>query len=113
MVQLPFPINEQGFIDEKKIFQIVIGKLKLPLSYLDELAPIEIGWLLESHIEEQMEYYEHISSAVMFGYASAQKGKKLPMFKKHEKQMVKRITQEQREKEIKYLENVFAEGESS
>ena len=110
--QLPCPRNEHGFLDEKKIFQIVVGSLKLPISYLDELTPMEIGWLLEQDIEDKMQHYELISSCVQFGYVNAKSKKQKKMFKKREEDLIKKITQEQREKEKEYIESLFKEGES-
>lgn len=113
-MQRLYPVNENGFIDEKKVFQVVVGTLKLPLNYLDELTAIEIGWLLENHIEQQMEHYEFIASAVSFGYISAKKGKKVKMFKKYDNDKVGQITQEQKEREKQYIESIFLkEGESN
>ena len=112
-MQRLYPVDKNGFIDEKKVFQVAIGTLKLPLSYLDELSPIEIGWLLENHIEQQMEHYEFIASCVSFGYISAKKGKKVKMFKKYDEKVGK-ITKEEKEREKQYIESIFKkEGESN
>ena len=108
--QYPYPIKDDGFLDEKKIFQMVIGTLKCPLNYLDDLSPLELGWLFEQHIEDKMEHYELISSSVSFGYVNANSKKQRKMFKKQEKEKI--ITEEEKEKDIKYLQSMFG-GESN
>ena len=93
---------------------MVVGTLKCPLSYLDELTPKEIGWLIESHNEDNMDHYEMIASAVTFGYISAKKGKKQKMFKKRDDDKVRKITQEKKDEDMKYIENLFAnKGDSN
>ncbi len=69
---------------------------------------MELGWLVENHYEETRYYFETMSSAVMFGQASANKGKKYYMFEKPEKK-AKKVSDEEKNEELSYLDNVFAD----
>lgn len=105
MVTLPCPQQSNGFIDEEEVFKLVIGTLKLPLSYLDELVPYEIGWLIENHDEKEKEHYELISYAFRVGYVSAKEGKYIPLFDKESSRQP--ITLEEKAKGFAELENIF------
>jgi hypothetical protein len=107
-VQTLYPLNDRGEIDEKEIFKLVIGTLKCPLSYLDELTPIEIYWLVENHLENEEHKYEMISNSVWFGTHGDKKGKKQQMFPKKKKDEVKKISKDKRDTDKEFLLNVFA-----
>lgn len=83
--------------------------MKLNPSLLDDLSLTELGWLIENHFEERMDYFETMSSAVAFGYASANKGKKIHMFQKPEKEKNKQVTLEEKEDELGYLDTIFSD----
>ncbi|MCD4839728.1 hypothetical protein LRS37_12800 [Neobacillus sedimentimangrovi] len=104
---LPFPLKSNGFLDEEGIFKLVIGTFRLPLHYLEELTPQEIGWLRESHLEREKEKYEMIAYAFQVGYYRAKTGKKVEMFKKANKSKVGTITKEEKQKELDILNKLF------
>lgn len=90
---------------------MAIGTLKLPLDYLDELSPQELGLLMENYYEKEEEKYELMSYAFKIAYISAKKGKHMPLFEKNKKQAkVGKITQEQKQQEIAELDNIFGSG---
>ena len=107
MVILPCPRRSDGFIDEKAIFQFIVGTLGMPLHYLDELFPKEYWWLLENHFEKQKEHYELIAYAVQVGYVRANSKKKIKMFEEEDKPKVNTISQERRKNEINDLKEMF------
>lgn len=108
LVALPHPRGSNGFIDEKKVFQLLVGTLKLPLEYMNELTFQEFSWLIESHHEKEIEHWELMAYAVQVGYARNHSKKKIEMFEgKQNKQKTNQITKEQKEKELSMLDNTF------
>jgi hypothetical protein len=83
--------------------------MKLSPSILDEISLTELGWLIENHFQEEMDYFETMSTAFAFGYSSAKKGKKIHMYKKREEDKVKQITIEEKNEELSYLDKMFAD----
>jgi hypothetical protein len=83
--------------------------MKLSPSILDEITLTELGWLIENHLEEQRNYFETMSTSVAFGYASANKGKKIYMFEKPEKEKNRRTTIEEKQEELEYLDSIFTD----
>lgn len=90
-----------------EVFKLVLGTLSLPLHYLDELTPQEIGWLRDNHAEKEKEKYEMVAYAFQIGYYRAKTGKNVEMFKKSDKPQVGTITKEEKQEQLKALSNIF------
>jgi hypothetical protein len=110
---MPYPLKSNGFIDEEKLFKLVVGTLKICSfldyeSFLEDFFPSkEFGWLIEHHYEAEREHYDMLSNVVMFGYASAKKGKKIEMFEKKKGTKFGVITPEQKKADFDYLDSIF------
>lgn len=102
------PVDKQGFINEKEIYQLAYVTLKLPLNSLDDITPLELFWLIEGDNNEKRQYYEMISHSMKIAYASVQSGKNIPLFEKEVKK-VKSITREEKKKGLSYLQEKFGE----
>ncbi|MGB3160393.1 MAG: hypothetical protein WBA84_04005 [Carnobacterium sp.] len=103
-----FPVNKQGFIDEKMLYKIVYVTLKLPLGSLDDLIAEEIEWLLQGYQEEQKQFYEMLAYSFRAGYISANNGKPIQLFEDgSKKNESKKITKSQKENELEALKNLF------
>lgn len=102
------PVKSNGFLDRKAIFKIAHGTLKLPFGTLEEISPLEIMWLLESHYEQQEENLELLNHTIKTAIASVNSRKNLKLFEKKEKQKTKRYnTKEEKLKELEELEKLF------
>ena len=74
---------------------------------MDKLTFEELSWLIENDNENKKEHYEMMEMVFAFGYASAKKGKIIPMFKKERNHKVKKIEKEEKEKQLQYLNSLF------
>ncbi|WP_026565879.1 hypothetical protein [Bacillus sp. UNC41MFS5] len=110
---MPSPLKSNGFIDEEKLFKLVVGTLKICSfldyeSFLEDFIPSkEFEWMIEHHYEAQREHYDMLSNVVAFGYASAKKGKKIEMFEKKQETKFGFITPEQKKADFDYLDSIF------
>lgn len=105
-----YPRDKEGLIDYDTIFKLVVGKLKLPISYLDELTVREIGLLAEQYQEDQEDHYEMIALAFQLGYVNANtKGENQKLFdKKPKSTQNNNTTKEKMEEDIKVLKEMFS-----
>lgn len=106
-----YPRLSNGFIDYDELFKLAIGRLKLPLEYLDELTPHELVLLADSHHEGQKEHYEMVALAFQVGYVNAKSKKRVEMFPKQTEQRIGRITKEGKEENLSFLRDKFAKRE--
>lgn len=81
-----YPVTKRGFLDRKAIFKLAYGTLKLQIGTLDEITPLEMMWLLESHYEQQEEELELLNHTIKTAMASINSRKNLKLFDKKEKQ---------------------------
>ena len=103
-----YPLQSNGFIDEKKIFGFLVSTLKLPTISLDELTFEQFGWLYEYHYEQKKEDYEILAHVISVGYARTQTKKKIKLFDDNNKKAaVNSITKEEREKSLNELNEIF------
>lgn len=87
-----------------ELFKIVVGKLRLPPSAMDELSLHDIKLLLEQYEQDRREFLEGIQMAVAYGIASAHKGRLIPMFEdKNSKPKTQPITSEERKAVVDWL----------
>lgn len=110
-----YPVNKDGFIDEAEVFKLAYSTLKLPLGTLDDLAPYELLWLLESHFAIEREWFEILSHTIKTSIYSANTGKQVKLFSdpnemKSENKSGKpkgRTTKEQKEADLSALKEKF------
>lgn len=107
MVKQRYPANREGFIDQDKLFQICVGRLKLSYdSYLD-FSPHEIVLLLEQANEQQRDELEALNVVFKVAIASVLKGKDMKIFKDEndtkEAKSFDNVEEKQQE-----LENIFS-----
>lgn len=55
--------------------------LSLPLGALEDITPYELSWLLEAHYKKEREWFELLNHTIIASIASANSGKKIPLFK--------------------------------
>lgn len=78
------PAKANGYIDYEELFKLVVGRLRMPISYLDELTYAEIVLLIEQDTEDKQEHYETMALAFQLGYTNAHtKGKNKTLFSKN------------------------------
>lgn len=92
-------------LDYDDFFVLVVGKLKLPKSAMNDLSIHELRLLLDYHEKEKQEFFIGIQRAVAFGYASAKKGKWIDMYKKESQS--RKTTEQERAETKEYIESVF------
>ncbi len=84
---------------------MIVGTLKRPIEDVDKLTMKQLSLLLSNHFDDRKDHYEMIAYAFRAGYTSAHSGKKVSLFEDANKQ--KRVTQKQREDELRALNEIF------
>lgn len=81
----------------------------MPYGCLEELSPMEFGWLLEGYYNNQREELELLSHVIKVSVATVQSGKKIELFKsKTTKQDVKvYASKEDKLKDFAELQNMM------
>lgn len=93
--------------------------LKIPFDrfelFLDTVSISKLNVLITQHLDSQKENYEMIQNAVMFGYASAKKGKRISMYaddttsnSQSKPTNKKPSNQEEIDKEVEALNELFS-----
>lgn len=109
-MRIKHPAKSDGFIDYDTVFKLVVGRLKLPISTLDELTYREIVLLIEQDTEDKQEYYETMALAFQLGYINAHsKGKNKKLFANNSKtgSVTMFETEEQKVNELDQLKKSF------
>lgn len=107
MVKQRYPANREGFIDEDKLFQICVGRLKLNYESYLEFSPKEIVLLLEQSNEQQRDELEALNVVFKVAIASVLKGKDMKIFK-DENDTQEAKTFDSAEEKQQELENIFS-----
>lgn len=111
-VEQLYPATKEGFIDEKQVYQLAYITLSLPLGALDDITPYQLSWLLEGHYTKEREWFELLNHTITISVASANSGKKIPLFaeaKNEPKQQVKKKFNdvEEKQRELDALKELF------
>lgn len=103
-------MTSKGKLDVDEVFRIC-ASVGIPIRDIGDLTMAEILPYVDGYNQSQRGHYEVLEYVVAMGYASAKKGKILPLFKDegkaNSKQKVKELTKEEREAEILALSQTF------
>lgn len=83
-------------------------ELKQPYGVLDDLSVPEVSWLIQGNEENKKDFYEMVSYSVKNAMISVKSGKDRKMFDDLNNED-KKLSKEDREKEMAYLKNTFKE----
>lgn len=109
-MRIKHPAKSDGFIDYDTVFKLIVGRLKLPKSTLDDMTYREIVLLIEQDTEDKQEYYETMVLAFQLGYTNAHsKGKNKKLFANNSKnQSISKFeTIEDKKREIEEMKKQF------
>ncbi len=95
-------------IDVEELYRIAVGVLNISPVDFWELTPKEIMVATDGYYKHQKESLELLSYTIAVGYASAKKGKMIPLFKdKKTKPKVNKVGKEEINKKKEELDKIF------